>query len=219
MKTFSKYIAEAVGTFCLVVVGCGSLVVNQLSGGAVTHVGVSLVFGLIVLAMIYSLGPISGAHLNPAVTVGFLSAGRFTWRQTWRYLLAQFAGAVLASLFLKLLFGSTTSVGMTLPSGSWMQSFALEFFLTFLLMFVIMGVATGHREQGVMAGVAIGGTVCLEALLGGPISGASMNPARSWGPALIAQNFQHQWIYLVAPMLGSLVGAKTYQTIQPQESV
>lgn len=209
-----KFVAEALGTFCLVFAGTGAIIVNQVSGGQVTHVGVSLVFGLIVLAMIYSIGHISGAHLNPAVTLGFFSAGRLPSKEVAPYLLAQMAGAVLASVVLRLSFPSANTLGQTIPAGPWAQSFVFEAVMTFILMFVIMGVATDHRAQGVMAGVAIGATIALEALLGGPVSGASMNPARSFAPALVAGAFRHHWIYWIAPILGSVLGAQVYRFVQ-----
>jgi aquaporin Z len=209
-----KYLAEGLGTFCLVFAGTGAVIVNQVSGGQVTHVGVSLVFGLIVLAMIYSIGYISGAHMNPAVTLGFLSSGRLPRQEFFPYLTAQLAGAVLASAALRLIFPEAPTLGQTVPAGSWAQSFALESIMTFILMFVVMAVATDDRAQGIMAGVAIGATIALEALLGGPVSGASMNPARSFAPALLSGVFAHHWIYWAAPILGSVSGAWAYRFVQ-----
>ena len=214
-----RYFAELLGTFCLIFVGTGSIIVNQIYGGVVTHLGVCLVFGLIVLAMIYALGDISGAHMNPAVTIGFFAAKRFPLHEVFPYIVAQLTGAVLASLVLKIMFaGKFHNFGMTLPSGSIAQSFCMEIFLTFILMFVAMGVSTEGREEGIMAGIAIGATVALEALFGGPVSGASMNPARSFAPALIAGNWQAHWIYWMAPILGSVCGAMAYQVLRSQKS-
>jgi aquaporin NIP len=211
----NRLVAEGMGTFFLVFAGTGAVVVDQVSGGRVTGLGVSLVFGLIVLAMIYTVGHISGAHMNPAVTIGFFSAGRHPRAEVAPYVLAQLLGATAASLVLKSLFmGQPTDLGVTMPAGSEWQSFVLEFFLTLLLMFVIMGVATDDRAEGELAGIAIGATVGLEAAFGGPISGASMNPARSFAPALASMNFAHQWLYWAAPILGAVAGAQAYRLIQ-----
>lgn len=210
----SKFIAEAIGTFCLVFAGTGAIIVNQVSEGQVTHVGVSLVFGLVVLAMIYAIGHISGAHMNPAVTLGFLSVGRLPSREVMPYLSAQLIGAILASAILRFTFPAATTLGQTIPVGPWAQSFVLETIMTFILMFVIMGVATDERAEGSIAGIAIGATIALEALLGGPISGASMNPTRSFAPALLSGSFAHHWIYWIAPILGSVSGAWAYRTVQ-----
>lgn len=198
-----KWMAELFGTFVLVFAGTGAIVTNEFSGGTVTHVGIALTFGLVVLALIYALGDVSGCHLNPAVTLGFLVAGRFGPRSVIPYLGAQFLGATLASLALHLMFPDNQNLGATLPVGSSLQSFAMEFFLTLFLMFVILSVSTGSKEKGLMAGVAIGSVIALEALFSGPISGASMNPARSLGPALVSMKLHQVWIYLVAPILGA----------------
>lgn len=210
----SKLLAEALATFCLVFTGTGAVVVDQVTGGKVGGLGISLVFGLVVLAMIYAVGHVSGAHMNPAVTVAFCSAGRHKLREVPPYVAAQLAGAVAASLALRLLFaGQATNLGATLPAGSTAQSFVLEVILTFMLMFTIMGVATDDRAEGAMAGIAIGGMVAVEAAFGGPISGASMNPARSFGPALVSGNFSHHWLYWVAPILGAALGARAYALV------
>lgn len=197
-----KLVAEFLGTFALVFAGTGAIVINDVSGGAVTHVGIALTFGLIVLAMIYTLGEISGAHLNPAVTVGFWLAGRFPLAQVFPYILIQTAGGLLASLVLKFLFRSHSTLGSTLPAGSATQSFILELILTFLLMFVILNVSTGAKEKGITAGIAVGAVIGLEAMFAGKICGASMNPIRSFAPAIVSGTFQHLWIYLTAPFLG-----------------
>ena len=213
----SKLLAEVIGTYCLVFAGTGAVVVDQVTGGKVGGLGISLVFGLIVLAMIYAIGHVSGAHMNPAVTVGFYSAGRHPAGEILPYVAAQLCGAILASLSLRLLFvGQGTSLGLTLPAGTVGQSFALEAIMSFILMFTIMGVATDDRAEGAMAGIAIGGVIALEAAFGGPISGASMNPARSFSPALITFNFAHQWLYWVAPVLGSVAGALAYRAVQSE---
>ena len=195
--------AELFGTFALVFAGTGAIVVNAASGGQVTHVGVSLTFGLIVLAMVYAVGDVSGAHLNPAVTVGFAVAGRFPVREVVPYVLAQCAGAVLASGTLRFLFPEHPNLGATRPAGTAAQSFVLEVILTLILMFVALSVATGAKERGLMAGVAVGGVVALEALFAGPVCGASMNPARSLAPALVSGRIDHLWLYLVAPTVGA----------------
>lgn len=215
----TSLIAEVIGTYCLVFAGTGAIVVDQVTGGKVTGLGISLVFGLIVLAMIYAVGHISGAHLNPAVTIGFCAAGRHPARDVAPYIMAQIAGAVAASLTLKFMFlGQSTSLGATLPAGPVSQSFVLEFIMTAMLMFTIMGVATDDRAEGAMAGIAIGATIALEAAFGGPISGASMNPARSLAPALASSNLAHQWLYWLAPILGAVFGAKAYGLIQTPPS-
>jgi aquaporin NIP len=198
-----KYLAEMFGTFALVFAGTGAVVIDEITGGTVTHVGVALTFGLVVLAMIYTIGDISGAHLNPAVTLGFCAARRMPLRLAAPYLLSQFAGALLASGLLRILFPASQMLGATQPAGSVMQSFVLEIVLTALLMWVILNVSTGAKEKGVTAGIAIGAVIGLEALFAGPISGASMNPARSLGPALVSGHFQNLWLYLVAPVLGA----------------
>jgi len=197
-----KLAAEAFGTFALVFAGTGAIIVDSAGVGTVTHVGVALTFGLIVLAMIYSVGDVSGAHLNPAVTLGFVLAGRFPLRSFFPYAMAQLVGALLASGTLRLLFPDHGTLGATLPAGHVLQSFALEVILTLFLMFVILSVATGAKEKGPLAGVAIGAVVALEALFAGPISGASMNPARSLAPALVSGTLNHLWVYLLAPLVG-----------------
>jgi aquaporin Z len=195
--------AELFGTFALVFAGTGAIISNDVSGGAVTHVGVALTFGMIVLAMIYAVGDVSGAHLNPAVSLGFFLARRFPARRVLPYALSQCAGAVLASLLLRLLFPDHSTLGATRPAGPVVQSFILETVLTLMLMFVILSVSSGAQEKGVMAGVAVGAVIALEALFAGPICGASMNPARSLAPALVAAQFHHLWVYLTAPFLGA----------------
>jgi aquaporin Z len=196
-------VAEFLGAFALVFAGTGAIVIDGVSGGAVTHVGVALTFGLVVLAMIYTVGDISGAHFNPAVTLGFWFARRFPIRHVAPYIISQVLGAVAASLLLRFLFPGNPTLGSTTPAGSASQSFVLEVVLTALLMFVILGVSTGAREKGITAGIAIGAVIALEALFAGPICGASMNPARSLAPALVSHHFAALWIYLTAPILGS----------------
>jgi len=194
-----KYIAEFIGTFALVFAGTGAIVVDEVSGGAVTHVGVAVTFGLIVLAMIYTLGDISGAHLNPAVTIGFWFSRRLPQGEVLPFILSQCAGALVASGVLRLLFPENALLGATQPAGPAMQSFVLEFLLTAMLMFVILGVSTGAREKGITAGIVVGAVIMLEAMFAGPICGASMNPARSLGPALVSVHLAHLWIYVTNP--------------------
>ena len=201
-----QLIAEFLGTFALVFAGTGAIVIDNVSGGSVTHLGIALTFGLIVLAMIYTLGDISGAHINPAVTIGFWAARRFDARSVLPYLASQCAGAFVASITLRLLFPTDLMLGATIPAGSSIQSFILELILTALLMFVILGVSTGAREKGITAGIAIGSVIALEAMFAGPICGASMNPARSLGPAVVSLHLQSLWIYLLAPTVGAVVG-------------
>jgi MIP family channel proteins len=195
--------AELFGTFALVFAGTGAIIINDVSDGTVSHVGIALTFGLVVMAMIYSVGDVSGAHLNPAVTLGFFLARRLPGRWVLPYVLSQLAGAILASFALKLLFPSHETLGATLPASSAIQSFVLEVILTLFLMFVILSVSTGPKEKGVMAGVVVGAVIAFEALFAGPISGASMNPARSLAPALFAWRLEGLWVYLTAPFLGA----------------
>ncbi len=208
-----KIIAELIGTFVLVVCGTGAIIVNDVSHGAVTHPGISLVFGLVVLALIYALGDVSGAHLNPAVSISFVLAGRFPARDAIYYCLAQVSGAILASLFLRCLFVEHEKLGATVPHGSWLQSFFLELFLTWFLVLVIFRVSTGAKEKGITAGIAVGSVIALEALFAGPISGASMNPARSLAPALVSGHLSSCWVYLTATVLGGLLAIPTHRTI------
>jgi len=203
MLFMRKYVAEVIGTFALVFCGTGAIIIDQQTGGAVSHAGVAITFGLVVMSMIYALGNISGAHLNPAVSIAFALAGRFSFRDLVPYVVSQTAGAFLASLSLHFLFPQNELLGTTLPAGSEIQSFLLEFILTFFLMLVIFNVAHGSREQGMFAGLAIGSVVLLEAMFAGPICGASMNPARSLAPAVISGHSEHLWIYLTATTAGA----------------
>ena len=206
MNNWNKYLAECFGTFCLVFAGTAAIIVNDIHGGTVTHVGIAMMFGLIVLTMIYAVGDISGAHLNPAVTIGFFASGRLERSFVIPYILAQLTGACLASMLLRNLFPFHESLGSTFPSGVPLQSFVLEVVLTMMLMVVVLRVSSGPKERGITAGVAVGSLIGLEALFAGPISGASMNPARSLAPALFSGHMGEVWIYLTAPILGSLLG-------------
>lgn len=194
--------AEGFGTFVLVFAGTAAIVVDGLYG-SVTHVGVSLVFGLVVLALIYAVGDVSGAHLNPAVTTAFWLAGRFPGRRVPAYAGAQLGGALVASLTVRLLFPAHDTLGATLPAGGPWQSFVLEVLLTLVLMFVILSVSAGAKEKGITAGIAVGAVIGLEALFAGPVCGASMNPARSLAPAVVSGHLEHLWVYLIAPVAGA----------------
>jgi aquaporin Z len=201
----NKLLSELLGTFTLVFAGTGAIVINDVSGGVIGHAGIALTFGLVVMAMIYTFGEVSGAHLNPAVTLGFALAGRFEWKNVPGYVLAQIIGAVAASGVLHWLFPAHEKLGATLPAGSAMQSVVLELILTAILMLVILRISTGAKEKGITAGIAIGGVIALEAMFAGPICGASMNPVRSLAPALVSGHLEHLWIYLAAPILGALL--------------
>ncbi len=211
-----KLFAEALGTFGLVFAGTAAIVADGASGGAVSHVGVALTFGLAVFALIAALGDVSGAHLNPAVTVGFTIARRFPGRLVLPYVLSQCAGAVLASVTVSLLFPENSGLGGTRPAGPLYQSWVLELLLTAGLMFVILSVSTGAKEKGVTAGLAIGGVVALEALFAGPVCGASMNPARSLGPALVSGNLSVLWIYLSAPVAGAALATLACRCVREE---
>ena len=209
--------AEAVGTFALVFAGCGAIVVDAAGGGSISHVGICLVFGLVVMAMIYAVGNISGAHFNPAVTIGFYAADRLPASFVAPYIACQLAGALIAAFALRWLLGGQGNVGATLPSTPLLNAFVLEVVITFLLMFVILNVSTGHMEKGIMAGVAVGGTVALCALFAGPVTGASMNPARSIGPAIAAGQLKSLWLYIAAPVTGALLAAPTCRMTQGED--
>ncbi|CAA7402397.1 unnamed protein product [Spirodela intermedia] len=209
-----KIIAEIFGTYFVVFAGCGSVTVN-LSKGTITFPGISIVWGLVVMVMVYSVGHISGAHFNPAVTIAFATCGRFPWREVPAYISAQVVGSTLASGTLWLLFGGKHEhFPGTIPQGSNVQSFALEFIITFYLMFVISGVATDNRAIGELAGLAVGATVLINVLFAGPISGASMNPARSLGPAIVGNRYEAIWVYVVGPIGGAVGGAWAYNLVR-----
>jgi MIP family channel proteins len=206
--------AEFVGTFALVFAGAGAIVIDTTQHGAVTHVGVAATFGLVIMVMIYAVGHISGGHFNPGVTLAFAAARHFPLRDVAPYWSAQFAAAIAAAVVLRLMFGDVAALGATQPSGSAAQSFWMELILTFGLMFVIISVATDTRAVGQAAAIAIGGTVGLEAMFAGPISGASMNTARSLGPAIVSGELHALWVYVLAPPIGAVLGALTYQAIR-----
>ncbi|MCW3075600.1 MAG: family channel protein [Bacteroidetes bacterium] len=213
-----KYLAELIGTFALVFCGTGAIIINQQSGGIITHAGIAITFGLIVSAMIYTLGEISGAHFNPAVTFAFWIAKKFPGKEVVPYFLSQAVGAFVASLTLKFLFPENETLGSTLPNGSPLTSFVLELILTFILMFVIIHVASGSKEQGMFAGIAIGSVVLLEAMFAGPISGASMNPFRSLAPAVVSGHLEHLWVYIFAPIAGAILGVLCWKTLKSKQT-
>jgi aquaporin NIP len=210
--------AEGFAAFALVFAGCGAIVANAANDGALGAVGVSLTFGLIVMAMIYATGHLSGAHINPAVTIAFTLTRHFPAREAAAYIAAQVAGAIAAALVLLAVWpDQPAQLGATIPSVAIGSAFVYETILTAFLMFVIVAVATDTRAVGAAAAIAIGGTVGLDALFGGPVTGASMNPARSLGPALAAGEWTDLWVYLTAPVLGAAIGAVAYQLVRGRE--
>jgi len=212
-----NYIIELIGTFFLVFVGCGAMVINTEMNGVISHVGVAISWGLIVMVLIYAIGDISGAHMNPAVTIGFWVANRFKLKKVFPYIISQIIGALIAAYSLKYLFPYNDTLGSSLPSGIWSQSFIFETILTFLLMFVILNVSTGAKEKGIMAGAAIGATVGLEAMFAGPICGASMNPARSIGPAIASGHTEYLWVYVLSTILGAVLAVMVFKLTRKKE--
>jgi MIP family channel proteins len=210
------YLAELIATFTLVLFGCGAMVVNDIYSN-LGGLGVCTVWGLVVMVMIYSFGNVSGAHMNPAVTLGFLLARRIQFDWAWRYIVCQIFGAILAALLLGYLYPQHETLGSTLPGVSHDRVFVIEMIQTFLLMLVVLSMSTGHMEKGVMAGAAIGALIGLEAMVGGPATGASMNPARSLGPALVSGQFEGLWIYIVAPITGALLAWPATRWIQAED--
>jgi aquaporin Z len=211
-----KYIAELIGTFALVFCGTGALVINDVSNGTVGHLGIAMTFGLIVTAMIYAFGNISGAHINPAVSIAFSFTDRFEKKNLVGYIAAQLLGAFLASGVLKFLFKTHENLGATFPNGDWAQTFVLEIILTYLLMLVILFVSQ-NKSVTQFTGLAVGATVMLEALFAGPITGASMNPARSISPAIVSGQVSELWIYMAAPVIGAILASLTWNLMQEQE--
>jgi len=208
-------IAEFLGTFCLVFVGTAAVVLHGVDPTSVSLVGIALAFGLVVVAMVSAVGDISGAHLNPAVTLGLCVAGRFSWGSALPYIVVQCLGAIAASGLIKAVYPASETLGATLPSGAVGQSLIVEIVLTAILLFVILNVTQGAKEKGITAALAIGGVIAFEVICGGPVSGASMNPARSLGPALVSGHFESLWIYFVGPLLGSVVGVAACHAIRP----
>lgn len=214
IKQMKKYISEFLGTFSMIFCGTGAMTINEVTGGEVTHVGIAITWGLIVMAMIYAFAETSGAHFNPAVTIAFAYAKKFEWKEVPKYILAQVLGAILASLLLWFLFPTSEFLGATIPAIDVYRAFVLELLLTFFLMVVIINVSTGSKEIGIVAGIAIGGVVLLEAMFAGPITNASMNPARSLAPAIVSGNLQHLWLYIIAPVLGALLAVVSCKLVK-----
>ena len=200
-----NYISEFIGTFAMIFCGTGAMTINEITGGDVTHVGIGITWGLIVMAMIYAFGEISGAHFNPAVSIAFAFAKKFSWKEVPKYIFFQVAGAFAASLVLMWLFPKSELLGATIPTVDVWRAFVLDLILTFFLMVVIINVSTGSKEAGMMAGIAIGSVVLLEALFAGPITNASMNPARSLAPNIVSGNIKGLWLYILAPIIGALL--------------
>jgi MIP family channel proteins len=217
IENLRALVAEAIGTFALVFAGCGAIMVDAKTH-QLGHVGVAITFGLVIMFGIYAVGHISGAHFNPAVTFAFALSRHFPWSRTFAYWCAQVTGALVAAALLRGSLGNIAHVGATLPSGSQGQSFLWEFVMSGFLMFVILAVATDTRAVGEAAAIAIGGTIGLDAMFGGPISGASMNPARSLAPALVSGDLHALWLYILAPILGASLGGLAYQFVRGEQS-
>ena len=211
-----QYISETLGTFAMVFCGCGAMTINEITHGSISHVGVAITWGLIVMAMIYAFGEISGAHFNPAVTIGFAFAKKFAWSKVPKYILSQFIGAFSAIFILWFLFPESQFLGETIPAENFpaYKAAILEFLLTFFLMVVIINVSTGSKEIGTMAAIAVGGVILLEAMFAGPITKASMNPVRSIAPAIFTGNFQYLWLYITAPILGAIVAVSSCKLVK-----
>lgn len=209
-----KYISEFIGTFSMVFCGTGAMTINEVTNGEVTHVGIAITWGLIVMAMIYAFGETSGAHFNPAVTIGFAYAKKFAWKEVPKYIVAQTLGAFVASFILLFLFPASENLGATIPTIDVWRAFVLELLLTFFLMLTIINVSTGSKEIGVVAGIAIGAVVLLEAMFAGPITNASMNPARSLAPNIVSGNIEGLWLYLIAPILGALLAVVSCKLVK-----
>ena len=210
-----KYLSEFIGTFSMIFCGCGAMVINDFTGGIITHPGVAITWGLIVMSMIYAFGDISGAHFNPAVTLGFAVANKFKWTEVPKYMIAQLFGALTASYILLFLFPNS-DLGATIPIIEPLKVFIIELLLSFFLMLVIINVSTGSKEIGPVAGIAIGSVVLLEAMFAGPLTKASMNPIRSLAPALVSGNFTDLWVYLTAPFAGMLLAVFSCKLVKDE---
>ena len=198
----------------MVFCGTGAMTINEVTGGDVTHVGIAITWGLIVMAMIYAFGETSGAHFNPAVTIAFAYAKKFAWKEVPLYITAQILGAFLASFTLLFLFPDSELLGSTIPKIDVWRAFVLELLLTFFLMVVIINVSTGSKEIGIIAGIAVGGVILLEAMFAGPVTNASMNPARSLAPNLVSGNINGLWLYMIAPILGALLAVVSCKLVK-----
>lgn len=214
-----QFYSETLGTFAMIFCGCGAMTINEITNNSISHVGVAITWGLIVMAMIYAFGEVSGAHFNPAVTIGFAFAKKFSWKKVPSYILAQAIGAILAIFVLCILFPESQFLGETTPKDSFpsYKAAILEFILTFFLMVVIINVSTGSKEIGSMAAVAVGGVILLEAMFAGPITKASMNPIRSIAPALFTGNFQYLWLYITAPILGAISAVSSCKLVKDNQ--
>lgn len=211
-----KYYAEIIGTFGMIFCGTGAMTINEVTSGSISHVGVAITWGLIVMAMIYAFGEISGAHFNPAVSIGFAVAKKFPWKEVPKYFIAQSIGAILASALLYYLFPNSAHLGETTPALGYspIKAAILEFILTYILMIVIITVSTGSKEIGNIAAIAVGSVILLEAMFAGPITKASMNPIRSIAPALFTGNFQFLWLYILAPVLGAISAILSHRLLK-----
>lgn len=214
MNILKKSAAECIATFILVFAGCGAIMVHSLFPESLSNDAIPAVFGLVVAAMIYTVGHVSGAHLNPAVTITFAITKRFAWKEVPHYIIAQMVGAFLAIAILSATLPASQTLGQTVPSVAILPALIWEIILTYILMFVIMSVATDSRAVGITAGIAIGATVALDAFIGGAITGASMNPARSLAPAMLSGQLSHVWIYVVGPCVGAILGALSYEWVR-----
>lgn len=210
---FKSSLAEAVGTFILVFIGCGAILVNESSGGALGHAGIAMTFGLTVMTVIFAIGHVSGAHINPAVTIALLMIKRVSLTKTMCYCVAQIIGAVLAAIALKYTVATGDNLGVTMPVGSTTQAFLMEMVMTAFLVFMVVGLVTDPRASSSLGAIAVGGVIAVDAFVGGPITGASMNPARSLGPALVSGQLEHIWLYIFAPLIGGMIGAGLYWMI------
>ena len=208
--------AEFIGTFAMVFCGTAAMAVNETTG-AVAHEGVAITWGLIVMVMIYAFGEQSGAHFNPAVTVSFALANRFSWKKVPSYVVTQATAAIAASMAVKAILPNSDIIGATIPTIPYASAFWLELLLAFFLMLVILHISTGSKEIGPVAGVAVGGVILLEAMFAGPLTNASMNPVRSLGPALVGNHWEPMWIYLTAPFAGMAIAVLVFKIFTPSK--